>query len=40
MARSLAPIISGTRKLPSTAGIAGMRKKNTMMMPCMVNTRL
>ena len=39
-ARSLAPIISGTRKLPSTAGIAGIRKKNTMMTPCMVNSRL
>jgi hypothetical protein len=39
-ARSFAPIISGTRKLPSTAGIAGIRKKNTMTMPCMVNSSL
>ncbi len=30
-ARSLAPIMSGTRKLPSTVGIVGIRKKNTMM---------
>ena len=29
-ARSRAPIISGTRKLPSTAGIDGIRKKKTM----------
>jgi len=36
-ARSRAPIISGTRKLPSVVGIEGIRKKNTMMMPCMVN---
>ena len=39
-ARSLAPIIMGTRKFPSTAGTEGMRKKNTMMMPCMVKMRL
>ena len=35
-----APIIIGTRKLPSTAGIDGIRKKNTMMMPCMVKSLL
>ena len=34
-ARSFAPIISGIRKLPSTAGIDGIRKKNTMTTPCM-----
>ena len=39
-ARSLAPSISGIRKFPSVAGIEGMRKKNTMMTPCMVKTRL
>ena len=39
-ARSRAPIISGTRKFPSVAGIEGIRKKNTMMMPCMVNSLL
>jgi len=32
-ARSLAPIIMGTRKLPSTAGIDGMRKKKTITIP-------
>ena len=35
-----APIMIGTRKLPSTAGIDGTRKKNTMMMPCIVNSLL
>ena len=39
-ARSLAPIISGTRKFPSTAGMEGIRKKNTMTWPCMVNSLL
>ena len=39
-ARSLAPSMSGIRKFPSVAGIDGIRKKNTMMTPCMVNTRL
>ena len=39
-ARSLAPSISGSRKLPSVAGIAGIRKKNTMMTPCIVNKLL
>ncbi len=34
-ARSFAPIISGIRKLPSTAGIAGIRKKKTIITPCM-----
>jgi hypothetical protein len=32
--------MSGTRKLPNTAGMAGMRKKKIMTMPCMVNSRL
>ena len=39
-ARSLAPIISGTRKLPSTAGIEGIRKKKTITWPCMVKSLL
>ncbi len=39
-ARSRAPIIIGTRKLPSMAGIDGIRKKNTMTMPCMVKNLL
>ena len=39
-ARSRAPIISGTRKLPSMPGPTGTRKNHTMMMPCMVNSRL
>ena len=30
----------GTRKLPSTAGMAGMRKKNTIITPCIVNSLL
>ncbi len=34
-ARSRAPIIMGTRKFPSTAGIEGIRKKKIMVMPCM-----
>ena len=39
-ARSLAPIIIGTRKLPRTVGITGTRKKKTMMTPWIVNSRL
>jgi hypothetical protein len=30
----------GSMKLPSVAGIDGIRKKNTMMTPCAVNMRL
>ena len=36
----LVPIMSGTRKLPSVAGIDGIRKKNTMITPCIVNSLL
>ena len=39
-ARSFAPIMIGTRKLPSTDGMAGMRKKNTIITPCIVNSLL
>ena len=39
-ARSLAPIIIGTRKLPSVAGIDGIKKKKIMMIPCWVKTLL
>ncbi len=39
-ARSLAPIIIGTRKLPRVAGIDGMRKKNTIITPCIVKNLL
>ena len=39
-ARSLAPIISGTRKFPSTAGIEGIRKKKIIITPCSVKRRL
>ena len=39
-ARSFAPIIIGTRKLPSVAGIDGSKKKKTMMIPCWVNILL
>ena len=39
-ARSLAPIMIGRMKLPSVAGIDGIRKKKTMMTPCAVNARL
>ena len=39
-ARSRAPIISGIRKLPSTAGIDGIRKKKTMTTPCIVKSLL
>ena len=39
-ATSLAPSIIGNRKLPSTAGIDGIRKKKIMITPCIVKTRL
>ena len=39
-ARSRAPIMSGIRKLPSTAGIDGIRKKKIMTTPCSVNSWL
>jgi hypothetical protein len=39
-ARSLAPIIMGTRKFPSVFGMEGIRKNQTMMMPCMVKSLL
>ena len=39
-ARSFAPSMSGMRKFPSTAGMAGIRKKNTITMPWAVNIRL
>ncbi len=39
-ATSRAPIISGSRKLPSTLGIDGMRKNHTITTPCRVNKRL
>ncbi len=39
-ARSFAPIISGIRKFPITAGIEGIRKKKTIATPCIVNMRL
>ncbi len=39
-ARSLAPIISGRQKLPSTVGTTGTKKKKTMMTPCMVKSLL
>ena len=39
-ARSRAPSISGTMKLPSVTGTAGTRKNHTMITPCMVNSRL
>ena len=38
-ARSGAPIIIGSRKLPKVVGIDGTRKNHTMMMPCMENSR-
>ena len=37
-ARSLAPIISGIRKLPNVAGIDGIRKNHTITTPWMVNS--
>ena len=39
-ARSLAPIMSGMRKFPSTAGMDGIRKKKTITTPCMVKSLL
>ena len=39
-ATSFAPIISGSRKLPSIAGIDGIRKKNTITTPCIVKILL
>src|ERR1022692_4362799 len=39
-ARSLAPTISGIRKLPKTAGTDGIRKKKIIEIPCMVNSLL
>ena len=39
-ARSFAPSNIGTRKLPSTAGIDGIRKKKTMITPCSVKSLL
>jgi len=39
-ARSFAPIMIGMRKFPSTDGMAGMRKKNTIITPCIVNSLL
>jgi hypothetical protein len=39
-ARSFAPIIIGRKKFPKTAGIAGIRKKNTMIIPCCEKTLL
>ena len=37
---SLAPIIIGIRKLPSTDGIAGIMKKKIIMTPCVVKSLL
>src|SRR5207245_10771384 len=39
-ATSFAPIIKGIRKLPSTAGIEGARKKKIITRPCRVNILL
>ena len=39
-ARSRAPIISGTRKLPSVVGMEGIRKNQTITTPCIVNSLL
>src|SRR5262245_63807211 len=39
-ARSRAPIIIGTKKLPRTAGMDGIRKKKTIVTPCIVNNLL
>ena len=39
-ATSLAPIISGMRKLPRTPGMPGIMKKNTIITPCVVNILL
>src|SRR5215510_14137848 len=39
-ATSRAPTIIGTKKFPSTVGIEGIRKKKTMMIPCIENILL
>ena len=39
-ARSRAPIMIGRKKLPSVAGIDGIRKKKTITTPCMVKSLL
>ncbi len=39
-ARSFAPTINGITKFPITAGTDGIRKKNTIVMPCMLNSLL
>ena len=39
-ARSFAPIMIGTKKLPKTAGIDGIRKMKIITMPCIVNSLL
>ncbi len=39
-ARSLAPIMIGSRKFPRTAGIDGTMKKKTITIPWSVNIRL
>ena len=39
-ARSFAPTMIGMRKLPSVAGIDGIRKKKTIMTPCIVKSLL
>jgi len=39
-ARSRAPIMMGRKKLPSTAGIDGMRKKKIIATACMVKSLL
>jgi len=39
-ARSFAPTMMGMRKFPMVAGTDGTRNRNTMMMPCAVNTLL
>ena len=39
-ARSFAPIMIGSRKLPRIAGIDGIRKKKIIMTPCCVKTLL
>ena len=39
-ARSRAPIMIGTKKLPITAGIEGMRNMKIITMPCIVKSLL
>jgi len=39
-ATSFAPIMSGSRKFPRTAGMDGIRKRNTIRIPCMVKNLL